>query len=157
MTTIVYDHKNRLIACDGRQTSANGHIRTELCKKWASTDAGLYFMCGTVADFDVFLSEKKERGHKPSISLDITAFTVKSDGVYICAYCEDTGFWEERLTFNRAIGSGSDYALAALDFNLSALDAVLYASSRDAYTGSTVSVFDVLTGDFKIFLGEEMK
>ena len=57
---------------------------------------------------------------------------------------DKTGIWKQDLELSNpdAIGSGSAYAIAAMDMGASAEDAVRAAMKRDIYTGGTIrSVF----------------
>ena len=49
----------------------------------------------------------------------------------------------ERLRYNFAIGSGANFASAALDFDCDVKSAVEYAAEKDPFTGGKVQVFDV--------------
>ena len=44
-----------------------------------------------------------------------------------------------------AIGSGSQYALAAMDLGKTAEEAVVYASTRDVYTNNVTQVASLIT------------
>ena len=144
MTTIVYDHKNRQIACDGRKTRAN-LIVSDQCKKWTKLeDGGYLFICGAPKDTEKFI-EAMSSG-KAEKDLDLGGILVKPDGkVYLCSLSDNLEYWESETTDNEAIGSGDDFGLAALDFKCSAKEAVEYAMTRDSGTGGKVSVFDCET------------
>ena len=44
---------------------------------------------------------------------------------------------------NESFGSGSSFALSAMDFGKSAKDSVKYAMTRDIYTGGKIKVIKV--------------
>ena len=60
-------------------------------------------------------------------------------------YDDKTGIWKQELDPANpdAIGSGSAYALAAMDMGASAEDAVRAAMKRDIYTGGRVRTMRV--------------
>ena len=141
MTTIVYDHKNRQIACDGRETAGN-EIKSESEQKWFYQGANLYFYCGSIADIEAFLNAEKVRGEKIEPPVESAGFVVRDGFVYKFNYCDEHGYWEQKLKHEDTMGSGGVYALCALDFGKSAKEAVEYAMTRDSGTGGKVSVFD---------------
>jgi len=59
---------------------------------------------------------------------------------------EDGRCSHSEYKYNKTMGSGSDFALSAMDFGKSAKEAVEYAMTRDIYTGGNVQVIDVKTG-----------
>jgi len=54
MTTIVYDHKNKQIACDSRRTTGETIINSEAIKYKLVGDK-LWFMSGRPGDADTFM------------------------------------------------------------------------------------------------------
>jgi len=52
------------------------------------------------------------------------------------------------VEYNDAMGSGEEFALAALDHGKTAEDAVAYAATRDSGTGGKIRVFDVAKMEF---------
>lgn len=143
MTTIAYDHKARLIACDGRSTSGNT-ILSDTHKKWVEADGKFWFYTGSVSDVDRFI-KYTEHGDMdpPRWPIDLTAILADSGSVYIVGVSPSGEPWRERLECSRAIGSGCDFALSAMDFGKSAGESVQYAATRDSCTGGKVIVFDV--------------
>lgn len=147
MTTIVYDHKNRIIACDGRLMRGL-KIRSENYQKWRETKEGVAFFAGTVADIDTFSKMMGVEFDKFPVKTDTTCLLVRDGKVYECSFDSDDGYFEIEMQFNAAIGSGGALALSALDFGCSAKDAVKYAHSKDAGTGGEVYVYDIDKGEF---------
>ena len=47
-----------------------------------------------------------------------------------------------------AIGSGAEFAMSAMDFGMTAKEAVEYTMTRDIYTGGEVTVFDTVKMQF---------
>jgi ATP-dependent protease HslVU (ClpYQ) peptidase subunit len=142
MTTIVYDHKAKMIAVDSR-TTRGSLIMSDDKVKWRYSGADLIFFAGAVSDFDVFIENYGKAGNKPESVVDVDAFLVRNGVVYECSFCKTTGYWELPLEYNSALGSGGNFALAALDFEYSTIDAVEYAKTKDIYTGGKVHVFDL--------------
>lgn len=150
MTTIVYDHKNKLIAVDSRSTSG-GLIITDDQQKWhISEDGTVWFLSGCVSDYDMLFDSFKNGDRAfdlPEIP-DAIAIIVRNGSVLLRGVTDKGEAWTQKLTSNRCIGSGSALALAALDFNCSAVDSVKYAAKRDCYTGGKVHCFDVEKMEF---------
>ncbi len=142
MTTIVYDHKARLIAVDSREV-AGDEIKTDSATKHYCVDGIFYFISGSVHDKDNFLCEPKVIRHKPDVEIDCTALIVRNGKVFKGRYDCEIGYWEVELTYSEAIGSGGTYAKCAIDHGKSAKESVQYAATRDIYTGGDVHVFDV--------------
>lgn len=147
MTTIVYNHKTRQIACDGRSMRGS-IIMTDECNKWFYDGPAIYFFSGMVDHVKPFLSLKGVIGAKYDFDLEISAFKVVDGKVFECGVCNEYGYWELELDWSSAIGSGENFALAALDFGKSAEDAVKYAAKRDSGTGVKVSVYSVEKASF---------
>ncbi len=144
MTTIVYDHKNKQVAVDSRST-ANNLIVSDKTIKFKENEKGLWFFTGSRADEDDLAG--LEHNDKPEVKPDCSAFIV-SNGV--CKLVTFNGDYVSvsNNEYNHAIGSGSDFALAALDFGKSAKEAIEYAKTRDSATGGKVHVYDIQTGEF---------
>jgi len=62
MTTIVYDHKNKQIACDSRE-SAEGYLCRDDAKKFYQDKDRMWFICGDKGDAREFIDnfEKKRK------------------------------------------------------------------------------------------------
>lgn len=147
MTTIVYDHKERQIAVDSRCTRG-AVILSDDKVKWVYKGADLLFFAGTVADFEAFIQHYGKAGSKPESEVDVDAFLIRDGVVYECSFCKNTGYWELPLAYNSALGSGANFALAALDFGKTVYGAVEYAKTKDIYTGGKVHVFDIESMQF---------
>lgn len=150
MTTIVYCHKSKTIAVDGRATSA-GLIVSDTDEKWREDSNGrLWFMSGSVCDYqllmDTFMFNVRSYGLKEIP--DTIGFAVGGGNVVLHGVTDSGEAWSQHLTSSRCIGSGASFALAALDHDKTAEEAVAYAATRDVYTGGKISVYDVNTGKF---------
>ncbi len=144
MTTIVYDHKNKQIAVDSRLTADN-LIVTDESIKFKENDKGLWFFTGSRADEEDLAA--LNHNDKPDVKPDCSAFLVTNKE---CKLVTFNGDYVAVSTneYSHAIGSGGDFALAALDFGKSAKDAVKYAKTRDSGTGGKVHVYDIEKGEF---------
>lgn len=150
MTTIIYDHKNKLIACDSRVTSS-GMITSDVESKWhRDNDGNIWFLSGCVSDNDVLFDAFKDgdRAFDLQVVPDVIAIMVKNDNAYLRGVTDKGEAWTQKLTHSRAIGSGSSFAIAALDLGKSAKESVEYATTRDCYTGGKLHVFDILNYEF---------
>ena len=150
MTTIVYDHKAQKIAVDSRATSG-GIIVDDESQKWRTTESGeIWFTCGAICDEDLLIDCFKDGDKKLGVSVipDANAFTVRGGVVLMRGVTQDGEAWTQKLTSNRCLGSGSSFALAALDFGQDVKAAVEYAMTRDCYSGGKVHVYDIKSGKF---------
>lgn len=145
MTTIVYDHKNKQIACDSRST-AGGHIASDKAIKYKEVNGVMWFLCGKTGEGGIFINNFKPLDNIPE-NLDVYALRVEGGKVYLCTSGGDV-FRECEVPYDASIGSGEDYALSALDMGRSAKEAIEYAMTRDVYTGGKVHVYDIEKGKF---------
>lgn len=145
MTTLIYDHKNKLIATDSRYTISN-YIVTDKGKKYMVDDNGdLWFVTGALTDRKPFINAylHNEKG----LDLDCFGLLVRDSAAH-AVYNTEAGFKTLELEFSEAWGSGADYAIAALDHGKSAKQAVKYAMTRDCHTGGKVRVYNVKKREF---------
>lgn len=145
MTTIAYNHETKTLAVDSRM-SCNGVIETDDCNKIIENEHGLWVMAGSVAEIDTFVS-LKDGELMPDVESIIAGFLV-TDGKVFYAYVGADRRPEMLLTeYSTAEGSGKSFALAAMDHGASADDAVEYTFKRDMYSGGTIRLIDVDTGE----------
>lgn len=148
MTTIAYSYKDNKIAIDGR-TTTGGVINTDRAIKWIERDGDYWFICGSVCDrdrlVDYFLDPSPQ---KPAFPIECSAIAVRNSEVWHCVIDEEGAPCASRLDYNDAMGSGSTWAIAAMDHGKSAKQAVKYAATRDSATGGKISVFDVKKMEF---------
>ena len=140
MTTVCYSHKHKQVAIDSRITS-NGVIRSDNHKKTLENDLGIWFFTGKVSDEKDIC--KLKHNDKVDVIPEASAYVISDNKVHLVlvnsdGYCE----WA-LLDYDDAMGSGGDFALAALDFGEDAKGAIEYAKQRDIYTGGEVRVFNV--------------
>lgn len=67
-----------------------------------------------------------------------TAYAIHSGEVSEIGISEGCGFWRNRITKHDAVGSGSHFALGAMDAGKTAYEAVKIAINRDIYSGGKI-------------------
>ncbi|AUR94645.1 hypothetical protein NVP1197A_07 [Vibrio phage 1.197.A._10N.286.54.F2] len=141
MTTIVYDHKNKTISWDSRQTSNGGEIKSDKVKKHHISNGVHFWIAGAVCDQDLMIQHYL--GESPELVPECNCIAFDDGKVYRCGVNEQAIFWKELLTHNDGFGSGREWALAALDFGLSSKDAVKYATKKDAFSGGKIHTMEL--------------
>ncbi len=147
MTTIVYDHKSKLIAVDGRSTDRGGVIASDKAKKSITNELGMWFLTGLVADHPDLVKLKHNDTCDPIP--DCSAILIKNGVAWLVGVGNEKFCSHEKLEDNQSLGSGFKFALSALDFGKTAKEAVEYAITKDCYSGGKVRVFNLY--------GEEVK
>lgn len=145
MTTIAYD--GRYIACDSRLSSDN-HVSTDSGEKFYENDDWVLFWSGALHQVDLFINTFVAKGEfhdEPEVWL--MGFNRATKDVWTI-YVKDKKFKKEKLDWKDGQGSGSCYAIGAMDFGASAVQAVKIAMSRDCKTGGIIRCFDTKTGKF---------
>lgn len=141
MTTIAFNYKDKEIAVDSRFTKGD-LITTDKANKVFKRDGVIFVMTGSTKDYekliDIYFGAKNTFN-----SIECSAFVVDSGLVYEYGFDCNNNDCKELADGNMTLGSGGDFALAAMDFGCSAKDAVKYAMTRDIYTGGTVKVIKV--------------
>lgn len=136
MTTIVY-HAGT-IAWDSRISDSNGGIITDTGQKMLRVGKRLFWCAGTVGDFQEFCELYPKRKSKRELSC--SAFVLEADGTLQLVSTEGHEVWRTPVTCSRAIGSGADHAITAIDCGKSPADAVRMAAKRDKSTGGKIRV-----------------
>ena len=145
MTTIVYDHKNKQVACDSRE-SGGGVLFTDEAIKYQEVNGDIWFICGSKSDVTLFIEAFHHNAKAPE-NVHCNGLVVK-DGVAYKA-CDEDGIYKlDELPCNEALGSGGWLAMAAVDLGETAKQAVEYAMTRDLFTGGKVHVYDIVKGEF---------
>ncbi len=145
MTTIVYDHKNKQVACDSRETGG-GVLFTDEAIKYKVVGDDVWFICGSKSDVAIFIDTFEHNSHSPD-NVNCGGIVVR-DGVCYKACNEDGVYKLDELPCNESLGSGGWLAMAAVDLGKTARQAVKYAMTRDLYTGGKVHVYDIEKGEF---------
>lgn len=146
MTTIVYDHKNKLIACDSRVTQGN-FIATDESIKYKECNEGMWFFSGNKGEQDLFINSFCLLGKAPE-NINVTALLVKNKSVYLRSVDNNGVFRECLIDFTDGCGSGCEHAINALELGLDIKSAVEYATKKDNCSGGTVHVYDIEKGGF---------
>ncbi|WP_122503127.1 proteasome subunit beta [Pseudomonas viridiflava] len=135
MTTIAY--KDGVIAYDSRQTRG-GAIVSDDCLKCEIVNGVSFFLSGCVCDEQALIAAYFGTPSKDPV--ECSGFVVDNGKLMMVGHDDKTGVWRQPLDPANpdAIGSGSAYALAAMDMGASAEEAVRAAMKRDIYTGGTV-------------------
>jgi ATP-dependent protease HslVU (ClpYQ) peptidase subunit len=140
MTTVTYHHKDKQVAIDSRYTRGE-IIDSDKGDKVRKDDRGTWLFAGSQADFEDLMTLSKDQ--KVEVRPDCGAILISEGRAYTVDTDNDGYCVIAELTGDFAMGSGANFALAALDFGKSAKDAVNYAKTRDIYTGGKVRVFNV--------------
>ena len=141
MTTIAYNHKDKEIAIDSRDT-AGGCVMSDKASKVIVVDDVTFFPCGAVSEIERLIKAFIDGSTEKRV-IDANAIVMCSRSVFKIGSDEDFGLWENKLDYSFANGSGWTWAMAAMDFGKSAKDAVKYAMTRDFYTGGKIKVIKV--------------
>ncbi|WP_347784083.1 proteasome subunit beta [Pseudomonas kurunegalensis] len=140
MTTIAY--KDGVIAYDSRQTR-NGSIVSDDVVKCQVVDGVSFFLSGAVCDEKALIAAYF--GTPSQVPVECSGYAVDGGRLQMVGHDDKTGVWRQDLDPANpdAIGSGSAYALAAMDMGASAEEAVRAAMKRDIYTGGKVRVIRI--------------
>lgn len=141
MTTIAYHHGDKEIAVDSRSV-AGGVIVTEKKNKSVKNNLGTWFLCGAACDMADFVKLSKNDVLHKDLELSVSGLRM-TNGVVYWVFINNGVFCEEIINNNLGVGSGGNFALAAMDFGESAKEAVKYASTRDTCTNGRIRVFKV--------------
>jgi len=144
MTTIAYDGKS--LASDSR-SCIGGMIYEEDAQK-IFTERGPFAVLGIAGDYQAamdvmdmigeFTNIEHIRGIPPEEIGNVSILAVTKDG-RLWSYAGSASC-ELRGDRPFAVGSGSDFAIAAMDLGKSAKEAVEYAATRDPNTNSVTQV-----------------
>lgn len=138
MTTIAF--KDGVIAYDSRTTQGDNTILTDAANKRHSVSGHEFFISGSVPDERQFISDYLS-GEKTRVH-EINAFVWDGKELFHCG-CNAEGIWKSPVDCCRAIGSGSDHALTAMDMGATAAEAVKIAMKRDPFTGGKIKTFRI--------------
>ena len=155
MTTLVYSKTEHALFADSRCTDNRGYVMDDDAEKivvYPNGDvlvlAGDVIACEIVEDNWPNIQaacEELAGGHNGCQGF---LYEVESDTVSsLCVAPDDMGnvsatCW--RINHDYAFGSGSDFAIAALDFGMGPAQAIEYASTRDTGTNNRVKTIDLV-------------
>jgi hypothetical protein len=133
LTTIAYD--TRQVRCD--------RIVSDDCQKMTVVDGVSFFLSGAVCDEKALIAAYF--GTPSPVAVECSGYAEAGGKLLMVGHDDKTGIWRQELDPGNpdAIGSGSAFALAAMDMGASAEEAVHAAMKRDIYTGGKVVTFRV--------------
>jgi ATP-dependent protease HslVU (ClpYQ) peptidase subunit len=140
MTTIAYCLKRGNIATDSRITEG-GEIITDDATKRHNRGALVLFMAGAIADIDEVANGFVACKHRCRKSLDAEGLIWTGDTLFEIIAASGQLEWHRVVSERGAIGSGAQYARAALDAGLSPAASVRAAAKRNCYTGGKIKVY----------------
>lgn len=133
MTTIAYDGES--IAVDQRLVLGN-QIASENFDKSITIDGITYFVSGVWSDV-CYLPPV----HRGPTEADIDGFFYDPNRDRVMNFITQDGMWFVQEAMPKsAVGSGGDYAVAAMRLGKDAKEAVEFASTLDIYTGKTAVI-----------------
>lgn len=140
MTTIAY--KDGIIAYDSRQIR-DSRIVSDNVNKCRVVNGVSFFLSGVVSDEKALIDAYF--GTPSPIALECSGYAVDAGKLMRIGFDENTGIWKQDLDPENpdAIGSGTQYAITAMDMGASAEDAVRAAMKRDIYTGGTIRTLHI--------------
>lgn len=141
MTTLAY--KDGVIAYDSRATQGSLIVDDDISKR-VTCNGVEFFFCGNPAQ----IPELIDAYFQPEVSVpsnaNIGAFAYDTQAKTLTTIGADGEVIHKldvRKDTHYAMGSGMEFALAAMDLGLSAKDAVKAAAKRDAMTGGKIKVY----------------
>jgi ATP-dependent protease HslVU (ClpYQ) peptidase subunit len=103
----------------------------------------IFFFCGALSDFDAFMT--LYLGEAVDKDLEVSAIVVDNKEVFVCSTTEEGAIWKQPMSYfsEYALGSGSPFALTAMDMGADAVTAVKMAAKRDVSTGGKIRTYKV--------------
>jgi hypothetical protein len=140
MTTIVFDVKAKKVATDSRVTE-DGAIVADDATKMHIRKGVMFFLCGGVGDAEELMMAYLQKKHRVRKTME--AQGLAWDGINLIELCVDSGLltWHPVVSDRGAYGSGSPFAVAALDQGATPRQAVIAAKKRDTCTGGKVVTY----------------
>lgn len=106
-------------------------------------DGVLFFCSGSDGDMPELLDLYAKGAVKSPRNLSASAFFVKDGQANMLVCSVDLDIETSVLQESDGMGTGSDWAIAALDFKKTAKEAVEYAATKDIYTGGIIREFKI--------------
>ena len=132
MTTLAY--REGVLASDSRITAAETVITNNQRKVHRLKDGRLFGYAGSVEDGHRLLTALRRNTKPPELEA-ISALRIDPDG---SVWLYEGNVWIKQREAYYALGSGSNYALGAMDAGVSAKDAVRIGIKRDVSSGGRV-------------------
>jgi hypothetical protein len=140
MTTIAYCLKRMQVATDSRATEEEVII-SDTTVKWHCKGGVEFFMCGTVSDEEPLMRAFLSRRRRISKVIDADALAWDGETLWDLSAEKGVLHWHPVMAERGAIGSGNEYALAALDAGMTPRRAVAAACKRDTQSGGKVVTY----------------
>lgn len=143
MTTIAY--RDGIIAWDSRAVDGSGVIIDDDYNKKKKISNGSYvFFSGEISAVDKLIDMWINNISQIETTLACETLICEFGKLYRVMLM-DCELIQEELDLNKyyAIGSGSKYALTAMDLDLNARDAVKMAIKRDCFSGGKISTHKI--------------
>ena len=135
MTTIAWDGVS--VAADGRE-SDGGIIASDNRKKIIKSKDLIFGYCGSVPDGEHLIDIVVNGSDILKNDLNANLITIQDGQILmhgVSGGCLNS--WEPATPY--AMGSGEQFAIAAMDMGMNAKDAVKYAMTRDLGTGGKIT------------------
>ena len=134
MTTIAYHHESGTLAADGRLTRGALIVTDNADKFNIAQNGDILALAGDVSVCDALTESWPDVPKKKG---NCRGFAVV-DGCVFYVNMYQSNITKHLCSCSDAVGSGEEYALAALDLGATAREAVEAAARRDIYTGGKV-------------------
>lgn len=136
MTTIATD--GNTMAADGLVTAGNTITDSSFVKLSRMKDGTIVGISGSAYDSAAFIDwyVSAEPDKKPPLTEDFIALVLKPDG-NVLSFNQMCHWMPERVPC--AVGSGMDFALAAMDCGKTPMEAVNIACNRDSSSGGVIT------------------
>ena len=147
MTTIAY--KDGIVATDSRVTNSRGKIVSDNEVKITESKNSLWILSGANYDIEYFIKNFVSV-EKPIVFEDpieaVSGFLIHEGAMYRLFGFQNNLLFEFLLTtkdyskndLTLGLGSGADFAIAAMDFGRNPMQAIEYAKTRDSNTGGEI-------------------
>lgn len=142
MSVIVYHKRSGIIATDGRSTMGS-YIANDDTEKYFKHEGKHFFFCGSPSHKESFLNIHFGINIDSPYIIDKPDFyaLVYDNGV-VYNYSTPNGVpSKDAIDCDISIGSGEDFAIAAIDLGFSAEVAVKAAIKRDSGCGGTIRFY----------------
>jgi hypothetical protein len=143
MTTIAY--KDGIIAYDSQLTRGDMISRIDYDKK-KETDNYIFFLGGATCDYDDFIEYIENDQAKRIVDCSGYIFDKQKRKLYACSIEKrEDDFVIIKTPIEKettdAMGTGEQFAIAAMDMGSTAKEAIEYAITRCIYTGGNVRTY----------------
>ncbi len=135
MTTIAID--SNTISADGRTTDQDGYISRDDYPKLRKENGIICAVAGAISDCEELINIVVH-GDQPTMQDASGNLITISDNCIMMYSLVDSKLSAWEVTPPYSLGSGSQFALSALDFGKTSKEAVKYAMTRDSSTGGKI-------------------